>query len=154
MVTASPINPGSLKIGTMLYHPFSMDVTYHKIIAITEYEDHKIYHARAEANVGACGRVEVSLFLDKKGALRFIELDTSHEYDDGLQDFVEGQYYTNKNEAMLVFYDIQKTLVWNSMNEKERLYKEAKDKYDRVVKLIETTKKHILEEQDGKDTDG
>ena len=127
-----------LKIGQKLWHPMSMDIIPHEIISKTEYTDRVIYKAKALGPVGACGRVEVELAVDRKGAIHFIGLACDYEYDGGLQDFVEGQYYTVESEAKKEFYLIQKTLIWSNMEEKKRLYQEAKKSYERCIRILET----------------
>jgi len=125
-----------LEIGQKLWHPLSLDIIPHKIISITEYEDKTIYTSKALGKVGACGEVEVELIIDRKGTIRFIGLAKDYEYDGGLQDFVEGQYFTLEADARRKYYDIQKTLAWANMDNKERIYKEAKVSYDRCVQIL------------------
>ncbi len=129
-----------LKIGQKLWHPLSMDIIPHEVLSITEYSDRAIYTARALGNVGACGRVKVELSIDRKGQIHFIGLVKDYEYDSGLQDLVEGKYYTEETEARREYYNIQKTLAWANMDNKERLYKEAKKSYERCIQILKELK--------------
>ncbi len=125
-----------LQIGQKLWHPMSMDIIPHEIISKTEYSDRIIYISKALGNVGACGKVEVELSIDRKGQIHFIGLVDDYEYDGGLQDFVEGKYFTMESDARKEYYKIQKILAWGNMEEKRRLYEEAKKSYDRCVTIL------------------
>lgn len=130
-----------LEINQKVYHPCSLDIIEHKVISVTEYEDRVVYKTRSMNPVGACGKVEVLLSIDRKGVLRFTGLADDYEYDSGLQDFVEGIYYTSIFDARTVFYGIQKTLVEANVNEKKRLLAEAERSYSRVCKILDEIKK-------------
>ena len=136
-----------LIVGTELYHACSVDIIKHKIVAITTYEDRVVYHSKAVHSVGACGKVEVELALDQYGALRFTSQSDTCEYGSGLQDFVEGRYYTDINDARVVFYEAQKTLSWARMEEAERRFKDAKDRYDNMTRVVAEAKKCISEKR-------
>jgi hypothetical protein len=133
-----------IKIGDKLYHPMSIDIIEHKVISIRKFEDFNQYVLKATNNVGACGRVEV-IVDEHKGNLRFVELvdEDDIQYSSGLQDFVEGNYYRTLEEAKIVHYEIQRTLAWSNMDNKERLYKEAKVRYEQVDKLVKDLKELI-----------
>lgn len=126
-----------MKIGDSIYHPCSMDIIQHKIISIRQFEGFNHYVLKSVHNVGACGRIEV-IVSENKGKLRFIELidEENIEYASGLQDFIEGNYYFSENEAKKEFYKKQKTVCWANMENKKRLYEQAKAHYERVEKLI------------------
>lgn len=130
-----------MKIGDFIWHPCSLDIIKHKIISIREFKDFKQYVLKAVKPVGACGRIMVIVSVNK-GRLTFVELmgGDSMTNADGLQDFIEGKYYTDEKEAKLAFYEIQRLLHWSNVIHKKRLYQEAKINYDRVKLLINTLK--------------
>ena len=126
-----------LKIGQKLWHPLSLDIIPHEIISKTEFADGLvIYTSKALGNVGACGRVEVELTIDRKGQIRFIGLANDYEHDEGLQDFIEGKYYTVESDARREYYKIQEVLAWSNMNNKKRLYDEAKKSYNKCIQIL------------------
>lgn len=131
----------NIKIGDTLWHPCNMDIIEHKVTSIRQFEGFNHYVTKAVRNVGACGRVEVILD-EHKGKLRFVELlhEEEIEYSSGLQDFVEGNYYTNKKEAELEFYKQQETIAWSNMEQKEKWYKEAKARYEQVKLIVSKIK--------------
>jgi len=131
----------NIKIGDTLWHPCSIDIIEHKVTSIRQFEGFNHYVTKAVKNVGACGRVEVILD-EHKGKLRFVELlhEEEIEYSSGLQDFVEGNYYTNKKEAELEFYKQQETIAWSNMEQKEKWYKEAKARYEQVKLIVSKLK--------------
>ncbi len=132
-----------LNINDKLWHPLSLDIIEHKVISKTEFEDRTVYIAKAVNGVGASGRVEVELSIDRKGVVRFIGLADDYEYDSGLQDFVEGIYYRTRSEARAEYYKIQKTLAWGNMEEKRRLLKDAEKSYATCCRIL----KELAEEK-------
>lgn len=138
-----------VEIGNNMWHPCNMDIIEYKVISITKFETETNkgtkyftqYNLKAIRNVGACGRIEV-IVSENNGVFRFIELEDeeSIEYSNGLQDFIEGNYYKSKTEAELEFYKQQEILAWSNMNKKERLFKEAKDRYEQIKLLVKTIK--------------
>jgi hypothetical protein len=136
-----------LEIGDVLWHPCNYDVFEHKIIGIRKYEDYIQYETRSARSVGASGRLKLLLSHRESKILfiGYVDGEDSIEYEFGLQDFVEGYYYTEKSDAELVYYENQRTLCWSNMDKKKRLYEEAKDKYDRVGKLVDDIKRIIKE---------
>ena len=134
----------NLKVGDLLWHPCSVDIIEHKITSIRMYEGFNHYMVKAVHNVGACGKVEVVLD-EHNGKLRFVELLNEEDlpYSSGVKDFVEGNYYTTKEEAQLEFYELQRLIAWSNMEEKERLFKEAKMRYDQIELLIKNLKSSI-----------
>jgi len=136
----------NLKIGDHLWHPCSIDIIEHKIISIRNFEGFNHYVTKAVANVGACGRVEVILD-EHKDTLRFIELvdEENIEYSSGLQDFIEGEYYSNKKEAQLEFYRMQEVSAWSNMDRQERLYKQSVKHYEKVKLLVKTIRESLNE---------
>ena len=134
-----------LEIGTKIYHPCSVDILEYKVISIAEYEYGIGYTLKATHNIGACGRVEVYVSQDKKDNLRFSGLsdDWEHIYDSGLQDFVEGIYYVDRDKARLEYYEKQRILVWTKLEERKRLYDDAKYTYDKVEKIIKQIKETL-----------
>ena len=134
----------NLKIGDKVWHPCSIDIIEHRVIGIHEYEGFTQYVTKAVNNVGACGKIEV--ILDgRKGNLRFVELlhEDELEYARGLQDFVEGDYYSNLSEAKLQFYQKQLTSFRSNMERKEALYNEAKRSLEKVELIIEKIKEEL-----------
>jgi len=131
----------NIKIGDSLWHPCNMDIIEHKVTSIRQFEGFNHYVTKAVRNVGACGKVEVILD-EHKGKLRFVELlhEEEIEYSSGLGDFVEGNYYTNKKEAELEFYTQQEYLCRRKVDERERWYKEAKDRYEQVKLIVSKIK--------------
>lgn len=135
-----------LKVGDKLWHPCSLDIIEHKIISITQYENFMHCHTQAVHNVGACGRVEVILHVSKD-SITFVELvDDNLMYGSGLQDLVEGKYYTDYNKARLMFYKIQESLSYNSVNQCEQRLKEAKERHEKLKTLLKTIKEQINEQ--------
>jgi len=138
-----------MKIRDNIYHPCSLDILEFQVTSIQTFENEDstltVYTAKATAGVGACGRVEVLLTIDVHGLIRFYDLQKDYEYSKGLQDFVEGVYYTTKPEARLEYYNIQKTLAWSNMENKRRLYEEAKVSYDRCTQIIKEVTEEIKE---------
>ena len=130
----------NIKAGDFIYHPCSMDIIEHKVVAVIQYEGFKQLHLKAVHNVGACGRVEVIIDC-RKDKMVFVELvnEDTIDYASGLQDFVEGVYYKSKSKAKEVFYSKQLALARSNMNQKERLLKEAKDR----VQQVELILKHL-----------
>ena len=133
-----------LKIGDEVFHPCSIDIIKHKVVSIRQFDGFNQYVLKAAHNVGACGRIEV-LIDEHKGKLRFVELMNEDEiqYASGLQDFVEGNYFKSENEARLEFYSRQETLAWSNMEQKERLFKEAKARYEQVKSLVKSIKEQL-----------
>ena len=136
-----------MQIGTLLWHPCSMDIIPHKIIGIREYEDHTIYESQAQGSVGACGKVTVLLTVDSQDIIRFMSLSQHYEHESGLQDFVDGIYYTNHNQARLSYNEAQRTLVRSKMEEARRRYGDAKYTYDKVCKIIDSLKAELRDQQ-------
>lgn len=135
-----------IKIGDTLWHPCSVGIIEHKVTAIHQYEGFTHFTAKAVREVGACGKVQVVLDCHK-GRLRFVELldEDSLPTASGLQDFVEGDYYTDKDEARRVFYDQQETLCRRAVERLEADLKAAKANYERVSLLVKTIKEQIKE---------
>lgn len=96
----------TLKVGDSVWHPCSLDVIEHEVITITE----SGYICKATQNVGACGRVVVTI-VPNNGKFSFSELLTDSQYASGLEDLVEGDYFTSKVEAFLAFYEQQRYLI-------------------------------------------
>jgi len=133
-----------LKIGDKLWHPCNMDIIEHKVTSVRQFEDHNQYCLRAVYNVGACGRVEV-LVGEKKGQFRFIGLMYDYEYESGLQDFVEGNYYTTKDEAKIEFYRQQELLVMSSIDKHQRLLDSSKSNLERVRLILKQARDSVKE---------
>lgn len=135
----------NLKVGDKLWHPCSMDIIEHKIVSITQYEDFVHYHTQAVHNVGACGRIEVILH-GNEDSLTFIKLvDDDIPYASGLQDFVEGKYYSDQNKARLEFYRLQDMYAYREVKECEKKLKEANKRYAKIELLIKNIKEQINE---------
>ena len=134
-----------LQINDKLYHPCSLDIIEFKIIGIRQYEDNILYEAKALNNVGACGRVEILLKIDKYDVIRFIGIKDSYddEYGRGLEDFVEGKYYLERLEARLEHNEQQRILCWTSMENKKRIYEQSKAMYDKVEKIVQGIKNDL-----------
>ena len=134
-----------LQINTKLYHPCSLDIIEFKITGIRQYEDSTLYEAKALYNVGACGRVEVLLKVDKYDVIRFIGIKDSYddEYGRGLEDFVEGKYYLKRLEARLEHNEQQRILCWDNMENKKRIYEQSKAMYDKVEKIVQGIKNDL-----------
>ena len=134
-----------LQINDKLYHPCSLDIIEFKIIGIRQYEDSILYEAKALNNVGACGKVEILLKIDKYDVIRFIGIKDSYddEYGRGLEDFVEGKYYLKRLEARLEHNEQQRILCWTSMENKRRAYEQSKAMYDNVEKIVQGIKNDL-----------
>ena len=134
-----------LQINDKLYHPCSLDIIEFKIIGIRQYEDSTLYEAKALYNVGACGRVEVLLKVDKYDVIRFIGIKDSYddEYGRGLEDFVEGKYYLERLEARLEHNEQQRILCWDNMENTRRIYETSKNMYDKVEKIVQGIKNDL-----------
>jgi hypothetical protein len=130
-----------MEIGQLVYHPCSVDIMEHKVTSIHDFGNFTLIHTKATHNVGACGKIECVLDY-RKGRLLFVELiDEEYlEYSSGLQDFVEGEYYTSKDDARKAFYTVQRTLAWKNMDNKERLYKEAVKRYEQMERILKDLK--------------
>lgn len=134
-----------LKVGDKLWHPCSIDIIEHKIVSITQYENFVHYHTQAVNNVGACGRIEV-LLHGSEDNLTFVELvDDDIPYASGLQDLVEGKYYSDQNKARLMFYRLQELQGYHNVSECEKRLKEAKERYEKLKVLIKNIKEQINE---------
>ena len=134
-----------LQINTKLYHPSSLDIIEFKITGIRQYEDSTLYEAKALDNVGACGRVEILLKIDKYDVIRFIGIKDSYddEYGRGLEDFVEGKYYLERLEARLEHNEQQRILCWDNMENTRRIYETSKNMYDKVEKIVQGIKNDL-----------
>ena len=130
-----------MQVNDLLYHPASIDIIEFKVTVVHTYENHIVYSAKATNNVGACGRVQVLVSEDTFGVLRFIKLDGDYEYGNGLGDFIEGTYFTSLEQAKLAYYTIALTQACTNMEQKERLYKEAKRNYEKIKQLISVSKR-------------
>jgi hypothetical protein len=135
-----------MNIGDKMWHPCSMDIIEHKVIGINQFEDDrgklfKHYTLKAVHNVGACGKVEV-IIDEHKGKFRFVELvnEENIEYSSGLRDFVEGNYYNNKEEAEIEFYEKQRILAVSSTWKYEQLLKETQARVKQVEAIIKVAK--------------
>ena len=134
-----------LKIGDTLWHPCNLDIIEHKIKGVREYKDFVKYETIAVNNVGASGKIEL-LLSHRENKIIFVGYVNGKEsipYESGLMDFVEGNYYTNKSEAELVFYEKQRILSWSSMDKHKKLYEQAKKNYNKVEKLVKALKEKI-----------
>lgn len=134
-----------LQINDKLYHPCSLDIIEFTIIGIRQYEDSILYEAKALNNVGACGRVEILLKIDKYDVIRFIGIKDSYddEYGRGLEDFVEGKYYLKRLEARLEHNEQQRILCWDNMENKKHIYEQSKAMYDKVEKIVQGIKNDL-----------
>jgi len=132
----------TLKIGDKLWHPCSIDIIEHKVVGIRQYEGFTQYETKAVHNVGASGKVEL-IIDERNGKFRFVELLNGNEYASGLGDFVEGFYYPNKTTARIEFYEIHRVSAWSNMEEKKRLYEEAKKRFDQIVLLVKNLKEEL-----------
>ena len=134
-----------LQINDKLYHPCSLDIIEFKITGIRQYEDSILYEAKALNNVGACGRVEILLKIDKYDVIRFIGIKDSYddEYGRGLEDFVEGKYYLERLEARLEHNEQQRILCWDNMENTRRIYETSKNMYDKVEKIVQGIKNDL-----------
>jgi len=133
-----------IKIGDSLWHPCSVDIIEHKITSIRQYDGFTHYVTKAVHNVGACGRVEV--ILDgRKNDLWFVELldEDKLNYVNGLQDFVEGIYYSDKRKAELAFYGQQETLSWSNMEQKKRWYDDAVKRHNQVTLIVKKIRESL-----------
>ena len=133
-----------LKIGQLVWHPCSMDIIEHKVISVRTFKDFNHYVLKATHNVGACGIIEV-IISQNKGNLTFVELvnEENIPYASGLQDFVEGKYYTSRDEAELAFYNVQLGLYQSSINNIKRQLTETERHYQRVKAIIDIAKQKI-----------
>jgi hypothetical protein len=139
-----------MKIGDKMWHPCNMDIIEHKVIGVHEFENNhgkrfKHWTLKAVHNVGACGKIEV-VIDEHNDKFRFIELidEENIAYSSGLQDFVEGNYYTTLEEAKVVFYTQQKWLVTTRVSELERLLTEAKNRLTQIESIIKIAKTPII----------
>lgn len=139
-----------ININDSMWHPCSMDIIQYTVISIRQFEGFNHYVLQAVRNVGACGKIQV-IVSENKGKFRFIELiDEEHiEYARGLGDFVEGYYYSSKDEAELAFYNELLKTVRNSTDHKLRLYQESKSNLDKIELLISELKDKIKNQSDG-----
>lgn len=129
-----------IKIGDPMWHPCSLDIIKHTVYSIQEFENETLYHLRADKGVGASGRVEVTVrkYLDKYTFAGFVDTDDEDiAYASGLQDLIEGSYYTDENTAKVEFYRIQYVTVKSSEYRQERLYKESVARTKQVKLLID-----------------
>lgn len=131
-----------MKINDLVYHPCSIDILEFKVIGIQYWSNAtqsytKQYVLKATSNVGACGKVEVLVtkYLDKYIFIGLIDEDLP--YASGLQDFVEGNYYSDKDKARLEYYRQQELLAYNNMDNKARIYQEAKARYEQIKSIIQ-----------------
>ena len=138
-----------MNIGDKLWHPCNMDIIEHKIIGVNEFEDSrgklfKHYTLQAIHNVGACGKLSV-IVDEHKGKFRFVELvnEENIEYASGLQDFIEGNYYSTKEEAEIEFYEQQRILAVSRTWQYEKLLKDAQDRVKQVEAIIKIAKESI-----------
>lgn len=139
-----------LKINDIMWHPCSIDIIQHKVTSIRQFDGFRHIVLKSVHNVGACGRVEV-IVSENNGKYRFVELmyEDSIEHASGLQDFVEGNYYTDKREAKLEFYKQQETLSWASMDRQKRLYDKCKENYERVKLIVKNIKEDLKQISNG-----
>jgi predicted nucleotide-binding protein (sugar kinase/HSP70/actin superfamily) len=133
-----------IKVNDPIWHPCNMDIIEHKVISIRQFDGFNHYVLKAKHDVGACGKLEV-IIDEHKGNLRFVELldEENIEYSSGLQDFVEGNYYTDLNKAKLSFYTQQETLAWSNMEQKKRWYEDAVKRHNQVKLLVKELKELI-----------
>lgn len=124
-----------INLGDLLWHPCSIDIMEHKVIGIHTYEGFAHIKTKATHNIGACGKVECILDVRKDKCI-FVELVDDIEYSSGLKDFVEGEYFFNKQEARKAFYDIQMNIAQKNMDEKRRWYEDAKKRFEQIEKII------------------
>lgn len=136
-----------MQLGDLVYHPCSMDILKFKVIGILTYEDRVMYHIKAVENVGACGNIEVLIVADKHNILHYAGLYEEYEYEQGLDDFVKGVYYTNKTKAKIAYYEQQRILVWSKMEEHKRRYEDSKKQYEKVLNIIKVAKDDLKENE-------
>lgn len=130
-----------MELGTLLYHPSSIDIIEYKVTAIHTYENHTAYSAKSTGNVGACGNIQILVAEDTFGSLRFIKLEEDYEYGNGLEDFTEGIYFTSIQQAKLEYYTKALHQAQANMEQKQRLYEEAKRRYNQIQQIISVIKK-------------
>ena len=140
-------------LGTLLYKPCSIDIIEYKITAVVSYVNKTLYQAKATNNVGACGRIEILLYQEKFGNFRFMDCVKDYEHEKGLQDMVEGLYYVDKQQARLAYYCIHETNARIALDNKRRLYDQAKENLDVITKILKEIKESITEIQT-KDNNG
>lgn len=123
-----------MNIGDRLWHPMSIDIIEHKVIAIHQYETFLQVTTQSVHSVGACGKITCRLDV-RDNHITFVDLEDEDERD-GLGDFVEGQYYTTFNEARRKFYETQLWIARGNVSDKERLLKEAKSRLTQVEAIL------------------
>lgn len=127
----------NIKVGDFVWHPMSIDIIKHKVTSIRQFEGFNHYVLKAEQAVGACGRLEV-IVDEHKGKLRFVELLYEDEmpYAKGLQDFVEGDYYTDLNKAKLAYYTRIEYEYKKSVDACKNRHDQAVRDYEKVKLLV------------------
>ena len=65
--------------------------------------------------------------------------------ESGLQDFIEGNYYTNNDKAKIEFYRQQELLVVSRVDRCQKELNSAKSKLERVKAIIKQAKDSIKE---------
>ena len=131
-------NKYPVTIGSLFYHPCSIDIMEYKVISICQFEGFNHFILKATHNIGACGKIEIIIdnHNDKFNFVDFLD-ESKVEYSSGLKDMVEGKYYKTKEEAEIEFYKIQRTIALSNLNNKKRLYQEAEKRYNQINLIIE-----------------
>ena len=128
-----------LDIGTTMWHPCSIDIIEHKVTGVREYEDHTQYELTSKHKVGASGIIKV-LIAEKKGQYNFIGMIGDYPYESGLQDFVEGKYYSTNKEAKLAYYKRKELQSRRVVELAKNKLAEAEAAHNRLINLIKVAK--------------
>ena len=130
-----------IKVGDLMWHPCSIDIMEHRVTSITEYENFVEYKLKSTHHIGACGIIEI-IVRKSNDKLIFVELvdEDSIYAASGLQDFIEGYYYTTKKDARLEYYCIIEMHYWGVVDKAETQLKKAKKEHLRIKNLIKNIK--------------
>jgi hypothetical protein len=135
-----------LELNTKLYHPCSIDIIEHKVVGVSTFLDSNdktitIYRLKALQNVGACGRLEVEIIQQKDKFIFYSLINEDNiPHASGLQDFIEGNYYTDKEKARLEFYNMHIKYARQRVESLTKTLEQAKNEQKRIENIINVIK--------------
>lgn len=103
----------ALSLGQDVFCDCGMDVIEYTVKEIHQTEDMTYYTLRSKKGVGRNRFIEVSVFENKEGTIRYMQLEDS-QFDDGefaMEPFTEGKYFTTLEAAKSSFAKTQIELI-------------------------------------------
>lgn len=103
----------ALSLGQNVFCDCGIDVLEYTVKEIHQTEDMTYYTLRSKKGVGRNRFIEVSVFENKEGTIRYMELEdcSCDDSEDGLEPFTNGKYFTSLEAAKSSFAKTQIELI-------------------------------------------